>query len=107
MDAAMAEAALRRIDRLGLQLSGRVTAIEPRDLWPAMRAGWAHDYADLSGSLTASFLGKPDASFTPIGTSVGIPPVGLERPCGRLPMFAARRCVQGSPSHQHRKEVIP
>jgi outer membrane autotransporter protein len=52
---------------LGLQLSSSVSAIERQDLWLAVRAGWAHDYADLSGSLTANFLGKPDTSFTVIG----------------------------------------
>ncbi len=52
---------------LGMQLSGSVSVIEPQDLWLAVRAGWAHDYADLSGSLTANFLGKPDTSFTVIG----------------------------------------
>ncbi|MFO1161555.1 MAG: autotransporter outer membrane beta-barrel domain-containing protein [Reyranellaceae bacterium] len=52
---------------LGLQLSGSTTVVEPQDLWLAVRAGWAHDYADLSGALTANFLGKPDTSFTVIG----------------------------------------
>jgi len=52
---------------LGVQLSSSVSVIEPQDLWLAVRAGWAHDYADLSGSLTANFLGKPDTSFTVIG----------------------------------------
>ena len=32
-----------------------------------LRVGWAHDYADLSGALTASFVGKPDTSFTVYG----------------------------------------
>lgn len=52
---------------IGLQLSGTVSVIEPQDLGLAVRAGWAHDYADQSGSLTANFLGKPDTSFTVIG----------------------------------------
>ena len=52
---------------IGLQLSG-TTAIAPsQDLGLAVRVGWAHDYADLSGSLTANFLGKPDTSFTVVG----------------------------------------
>jgi uncharacterized protein with beta-barrel porin domain len=36
-------------------------------LWLSARTGWAHDYADLSGALTANFLGKPDTSFTVLG----------------------------------------
>ena len=52
---------------LGLQLSATSTIDEAFSLWLAARAGWAHDYADLSGSLTAAFLGKPDTSFTVVG----------------------------------------
>jgi uncharacterized protein with beta-barrel porin domain len=32
-----------------------------------LRLGWAHDYADLSGAMTATFLGKPDTTFTVFG----------------------------------------
>jgi outer membrane autotransporter protein len=52
---------------VGAQLSGSVSAVAAQDLWLAVRAGWAHDYADVSGALTANFLGKPDTSFTVIG----------------------------------------
>lgn len=52
---------------LGLQLSGTAILADALSLWLAARAGWAHDYADLSGSLTANFLGKPDTSFTTLG----------------------------------------
>jgi uncharacterized protein with beta-barrel porin domain len=54
---------------IGLQVSGSVSALRPQDLWLAARAGWAHDYADVSGTLSASFLGKPDTSFTVVGPS--------------------------------------
>jgi uncharacterized protein with beta-barrel porin domain len=54
---------------IGLQLSATVSALKPHDLWLAARAGWAHDYADVSGVLTANFLGKPDTSFTVVGPS--------------------------------------
>ncbi len=52
---------------LGLQLSGPLPLAEAHNLWLALRLGWAHDYADLSGTLTANFLGKPDTSFTVVG----------------------------------------
>lgn len=52
---------------LGLQLSGTAVLADALSLWLAARAGWAHDYADLSGSFTANFLGKPDTSFTVLG----------------------------------------
>jgi outer membrane autotransporter protein len=52
---------------LGLQLSGPLSIAESQNLWLALRLGWAHDYADLSGTLTANFLGKPDTSFTVVG----------------------------------------
>ena len=52
---------------VGLQFSGTMAIDEALGLWLAARAGWAHDYADLSGSVTANFLGKPDTSFTVIG----------------------------------------
>ena len=52
---------------VGLQLSGPLSIAESQNLWLALRLGWAHDYADLSGTLTANFLGKPDTSFTVVG----------------------------------------
>jgi outer membrane autotransporter protein len=52
---------------IGLQLSGSTSITEQQDLWLTLRLGWAHDYADLSGTLTANFLGKPDTSFTVVG----------------------------------------
>jgi outer membrane autotransporter protein len=52
---------------LGIELAGRVSLTERQPLGLALRLGWAHDYADLSGALTASFLGKPDTKFTVVG----------------------------------------
>jgi outer membrane autotransporter protein len=52
---------------LGMQFSGSVAIAEAQDLWLVLRLGWAHDYADLSGKLTANFVGKPDTSFTVLG----------------------------------------
>jgi outer membrane autotransporter protein len=52
---------------VGLQLSGTTVIDQALSLWLAARAGWAHDYADLSAVLTANFLGKPDTSFTVVG----------------------------------------
>lgn len=52
---------------IGVQLAGTTAIGEALHLWVAARAGWAHDYADLSGTLTANFLGKPDTSFTVVG----------------------------------------
>ena len=52
---------------IGLQFSGTTSVAPSQDLGLAVRVGWAHDYADLSGSLTANFLGKPDTSFTVVG----------------------------------------
>ena len=52
---------------LGLALSGTVRLSERQPLALTLRLGWAHDYADLSGAMTATFLGKPDAGFTVFG----------------------------------------
>lgn len=52
---------------VGLEVSGTVSLAPSQDLSMALRLGWAHDYADLSGALTASFVGKPDTSFTVYG----------------------------------------
>jgi outer membrane autotransporter protein len=52
---------------LGVELSGTVALGESQTVWLALRAGWAHDYADLTGTLTANFVGKPDTSFTVYG----------------------------------------
>ncbi len=52
---------------LGVELSGSVAIAESRILQLAVRAGWAHDYADVTGTLTANFVGKPDTSFTVYG----------------------------------------
>lgn len=52
---------------LGVELSSAVAIAPSQDLWLSLRVGWAHDYADLSGKLTASFVGKPDTSFTVLG----------------------------------------
>ena len=49
---------------LGFEVAGSVAVAERQDLSLALRLGWAHDYADVSGALTASFVGKPDTSFT-------------------------------------------
>ena len=52
---------------VGLELSGAVELGAAQDLSMALRLGWAHDYADLSGALSASFVGKPDTRFTVYG----------------------------------------
>lgn len=52
---------------LGLEVAGAVAVADKQDLSLALRLGWAHDYADVSGALTASFVGKPDTSFTVYG----------------------------------------
>jgi outer membrane autotransporter protein len=52
---------------VGLELSGSVAVAEAQRLWLAVRVGWAHDYADLTGTLTANFVGKPDTAFTVFG----------------------------------------
>lgn len=49
---------------VGVEVAGNVAVAERQDLSLALRLGWAHDYADVSGALTASFVGKPDTSFT-------------------------------------------
>ena len=78
---------------LGIELSGRVPLGERPPLGLALRLGWAHDYADLSGAMTASFLGKPDTKFTVIGPTpdrdallVGL---GLELPMRTGRAFAS------------------
>lgn len=52
---------------IGMDVSGLVRVSESQDLSMTLRVGWVHDYADLSGALTASFVGKPDTSFTVYG----------------------------------------
>lgn len=52
---------------IGMEFSGAVALAETQNLSMALRVGWVHDYADLSGALTASFVGKPDTSFTVYG----------------------------------------
>ena len=52
---------------LGVEVGGSVAVAERQDLFMALRLGWAHDYADVTGALTASFVGKPDTSFTVYG----------------------------------------
>ncbi|HSI01947.1 MAG TPA: autotransporter outer membrane beta-barrel domain-containing protein [Reyranella sp.] len=52
---------------LGLELAGIIALSEQQPLRLALRLGWAHDYADLSGTMTANFLGKPDTTFTVFG----------------------------------------
>ena len=52
---------------LGIELAGTVPLTEDQPLRLALRLGWAHDYADLTGSVTANFLGKPDTNFTVVG----------------------------------------
>jgi outer membrane autotransporter protein len=77
---------------LGLELAGRVPLSERQALGIAVRLGWAHDYADLSGAMTASFLGKPDTKFTVVGPTpdrdAALLGVGLE-----LPMRSGRAFV--------------
>ena len=52
---------------LGVEFSGSVAVAESQSLLLALRVGWAHDYADVTGKLTANFVGKPDTSFTVLG----------------------------------------
>jgi outer membrane autotransporter protein len=52
---------------LGMEFSGSVEITKSQPLSMALRLGWAHDYADLSGALNANFIGKPDASFIVYG----------------------------------------
>jgi outer membrane autotransporter protein len=77
---------------LGLELAGRVPLSERQALGIAVRLGWAHDYADLSGAMTASFLGKPDTKFTVVGPTpdrdAALVGIGLE-----LPMRSGRAFV--------------
>lgn len=51
----------------GVEFSGSVAITKTQPLSMALRLGWAHDYADLSGALNASFVGKPDTSFIVYG----------------------------------------
>jgi outer membrane autotransporter protein len=48
---------------IGMEFSGSVALSSSQSLSMALRLGWAHDYADLSGALNANFVGKPDTSF--------------------------------------------
>lgn len=43
-----------------------------------LRVGWAHDYADDAGEITASFAGAPAGSFTVDGASFGRDSLALE-----------------------------
>jgi uncharacterized protein with beta-barrel porin domain len=78
---------------LGLELSGRVALSDRQPLGVAVRLGWAHDYADLSGTMTASFLGKPDTRFTVVGPmpdrDAALVGLGLELPLNTGRAFLA------------------
>ncbi|MGD9880328.1 MAG: autotransporter outer membrane beta-barrel domain-containing protein [Reyranella sp.] len=52
---------------IGMELSGSLALMGAQPLSMALRLGWAHDYADLSGALNANFVGKPDTSFVVYG----------------------------------------
>ena len=52
---------------LGAEIATALPLGETGILSVAVRAGWAHDYADVTGALTASFVGKPDTGFTVVG----------------------------------------
>ncbi len=69
---------------VGVEMSGSVPLAERQPLRVALRLGWAHDYADLTGALTANFLGKPDTTFTVIGPmpdrDAALVGLGLELP---------------------------
>jgi outer membrane autotransporter protein len=52
---------------LGMEFSGTVEITKAQSLSMALRLGWAHEYADLSGALNANFVGKPDTSFVVYG----------------------------------------
>jgi uncharacterized protein with beta-barrel porin domain len=78
---------------LGVELSGRLPLSEHLPLRLALRLGWAHDYADLSGTMTANFLGKPDTSFTVLGPTpdrnAALIGLGLELPTRAGRAFAS------------------
>lgn len=77
---------------LGVELAGIVALTEQQPLRLALRLGWAHDYADLTGAVTANVLGKPDTNFTVVGPTPdrdsALIGVGLE-----LPMKTGRAFV--------------
>ncbi|HEX7199539.1 MAG TPA: autotransporter outer membrane beta-barrel domain-containing protein, partial [Dongiaceae bacterium] len=54
---------------LGLEFTGDLPVGLAQPLGFQLRAGWSHDFADPARSITASFVGAPDASFTVQGAS--------------------------------------
>ena len=54
---------------LGLEFTGDLPVGLAQPLGLQLRAGWSHDFADPARSITASFVGAPDASFTVQGAS--------------------------------------
>jgi outer membrane autotransporter protein len=54
---------------LGLEFTGDLPVGLAQPLGLQLRAGWSHDFADPARSVTASFVGAPDASFTVQGAS--------------------------------------
>ena len=90
---------------LGAEIAGSVALTESQDLAMALRLGWVHDYADLSGAVTASFVGKPDTSFTVTGpmpdrnaATVGIG-LNLPLPLGRAFLTYDANLAQNYTAH--------
>ncbi len=103
--AAQAQATTGVRSILGAEIAGSVALTETQDLAVALRLGWAHDYADLSGALTASFAGKPDTSFTVNGptpdrnaATVGIS-LNLPLPLGRAFLTYDANLAQSYTAH--------
>jgi trans-aconitate methyltransferase len=54
---------------LGAQLGGALNVGLPSKLAAQLRLGWAHEYADTSRPVNASFAGAPTVPFTTFGAS--------------------------------------
>ena len=54
---------------LGAELAGTIDAGWRDKLALQFRLGWAHEYADTSRPVTASFAGAPGAAFTVFGAA--------------------------------------
>lgn len=69
--AAERENALKLASRIGATLSSTIP-LEDKVLQPWLRAFWAHEFCDVEGALTASFVGAPGpGSFTVLAGSPG------------------------------------
>jgi autotransporter-associated beta strand protein len=54
---------------IGMELAGSIDAGWRDRLALQLRLGWAHEYADVSRPVTASFAGAPGAAFTVFGAA--------------------------------------